>query len=447
MACNERCPFCNVPVEDYKTPTLPMEILQEQLQAFVASGEQTLVISGGEPTLLRRRLLQLIRDAQDGGIPFVELQTNATLIDDEYASALREAGLTSAFVSLLSHIPAHHDFMTGLDGAFETCIKGIRALLDQDIRVTLNPVIAQRTQALVGAYIDFIAEQFPRIRSISLSAVQPHGRAAEDPSLLPDYGILATHVRAARQRASMHNIELLNPYCGLPLCIGWENDLDASVEAIEAVAALHIPPGVDNRGNKSQRGPCQQCALRTRCGGAWHAYWTHHDGAGIKAPLHSVVPWLASGVDSPGQTIVSSNQCFNDSHWDAARTATTPTVWMWAERLEQGDARRLLESGCTDLAVDFDLSQAQGHIETIRELRRVQRVTALAPPQRQIRIHLGWSPMPEPTTATEADTAFALAAGLGAATLFIPHPMSRSIPAWQTQLSAAYPQLQVVTLG
>ena len=132
MACNERCPFCNVPVEDYPNPTPTKEAVAEELAAFVASGEQTLVISGGEPTLLRRRLLQLIRDARDAGISFVELQTNAILIDRTYATALNEAGLTSAFVSLLSHVPADHDFLAGLSGAYERCLTGIDSLLEFD---------------------------------------------------------------------------------------------------------------------------------------------------------------------------------------------------------------------------------------------------------------------------------------------------------------------------
>ena len=130
MACNERCPFCNVPMEDYESLTPDEETTQQELDAFIEAGDQTLTISGGEPTLLRRRLLRLVTRARQGGMAFVEVQTNATLIDTSYAEALREAGVTSAFVSLLSNVPALHDELAGLEGAFEKCIRGIHALTE-----------------------------------------------------------------------------------------------------------------------------------------------------------------------------------------------------------------------------------------------------------------------------------------------------------------------------
>ena len=102
MACNEKCSFCNVPMEDYSTLTPSTAAIHQQLEAFIASGEQTLTISGGEPTLLRNRLLDVVRTARQRGVPFVELQSNAILIDQQYAVDLADAGVTSAFVSLLS---------------------------------------------------------------------------------------------------------------------------------------------------------------------------------------------------------------------------------------------------------------------------------------------------------------------------------------------------------
>ena len=68
MACNERCPFCNVPMEDYESLTPDEETTQQELDAFIEAGDQTLTISGGEPTLLRRRLLRLVTRARQGGM-------------------------------------------------------------------------------------------------------------------------------------------------------------------------------------------------------------------------------------------------------------------------------------------------------------------------------------------------------------------------------------------
>ena len=296
MACNERCPFCNVPAEDYPSKPTPEADVEASLQAFVDAGERTLTLSGGEPTLLRTRLIATVERAVALGIEFVELQTNAILLRRDYCQELADAGVTSAFVSLLADNAADHDALAGLDGAFPRCLEGIDNLLAVGISVTLNPVFAARTQAMPPHYVRFVAERFGAIRHISMSAVQPHGRASRG-ELLPDYAVLGPAIRAARAVAAAHDIELLNPYCGLPLCAGWDDDVAHSVESLDPSTG----PGLDNAGNKTFGAPCRRCALRPACGGAWHAYWRLRRGSGLAAPVEATPPWNGSDA-SQGPT-------------------------------------------------------------------------------------------------------------------------------------------------
>jgi MoaA/NifB/PqqE/SkfB family radical SAM enzyme len=440
MACNERCPFCNVPVEDYARPTPPMAETEADLARFIESGEQTLTISGGEPTLLRKRLLSVIKTARDGGIPFVEVQTNAVLVDDAYAQALSQAGLTSAFVSLLSDVAEHHDFLAGLEGAFGDCLRGIDAMLDAGIRVTLNPVTARQTQDRVQDYVDFVATRLPRVRSISMSAVQPHGRAQHDLDLLPDYDQLATAIRLARGRAERHGITLLNPYCGLPLCVGWEDDLDHSVEAIEArQGPTEGVPGVDNRGNKSHGKPCIGCALRPRCGGAWHAYWHHRGGAGLEAPISIVHPWDAGTASHAGQTVVRAEGRPTAEHWAQLKDANTPTLWLWADEFESSDAAATLRSACTDLAIDINLADPQGSRQRLAALRALVRAGQLRRSQARIQVHLRWLVI-DPTAQRIAD-GVDLARGIGAASLTLSGLSEPATRTWAERAAGRAPDL------
>ena len=397
MACNERCTFCNVPVEDYDHPTPAQAVIDSQLDEFVTRGDETLTISGGEPTLLRRRLLALIARARQRGIRYVELQTNAVLITEDYARALVEAGLTSAFISLLSHRAEAHDGLTLLEGSFEKCVQGIDHLLAVGVRVTLNPVVAYETQTDIADYIDFVAQRLPGIRSISLSAVQPHGRAGRDngPELLPDYAILRRHIPKAIERAQFHDIELLNPYCGVPLCVGWVKEIDKSVEAIEALQGGWRPtPGVHNQGDKIQGEPCQLCAVRTRCGGAWRAYWDVRKGSGIAPPLRAATPWDRVQADNGAQIIVQAMNGPGSETWKDLAAADTPTVWLHTNRLQQGDADKLAQSGCTDLAIELNptgvhTSHARSPLtRTLHELRQVLNLGSLAQPQSRLRAWL-----------------------------------------------------------
>ena len=367
-----------------------MDELEALIDSFIAAGEKTLTISGGEPTLYKRKLINLVKRAQAGGIHLIEVQTNATLIDDDYAMQMRDAGVTSAFVSLLSHKPALHDELAGMDDAFDLCIRGIDALLKYDIRVALNPVTATQTQELVGDYVDFIAERFPEIRSISLSAVQPHGRAARNLDLLPDYGVLTRTLPEAIERAKRQNIELLNPYCGLPLCIGWKDDLEHCVEVFEAESGGFNTPGLQNLGNKSQKEPCSLCFLRTRCGGAWHAYWDIREGSGIEPPRKIHFPWSSdfehSELDSG---LVLSREGTNPFALKSLREKKLPNVWLWCRTLQRNGIRELLNTPCTDIALDTTPSAFLADKESLKAIRQLARDVAGWQPQHRTLIWVG----------------------------------------------------------
>ena len=382
MACNEQCPFCNVPQEDYERPTPAFDEVLEQVKGFIARGDRTLTISGGEPTLLKKRLIELTTTASQGGIDFIEIQTNAVLIDAPYAQALRAAGVTSAFVSLLSHQAHHHDILAGLNGAFDKCIRGIDALLDAGIRVALNPVTARATQDLLADYVDFVADRLPRIKSISLSAVQPHGRAAHNLDLLPDYDRLSTSVKNAQTRAEHHGIRLLNPYCGLPLCVGWSDRLATSVVAIEAQAP-HNPQGVDNQGNKRHGAPCRPCGLRSRCGGAWHAIWDHSDGAGISAPWTVTPPWKDD--DAHGQDIIDARTETSFEALLGPSDSPLPVRWLWAHQLDGLDLGWIRSTGVTHIALDHADLPSKATLAVVRKLIRSNQLVS---PQRRIQVYL-----------------------------------------------------------
>jgi MoaA/NifB/PqqE/SkfB family radical SAM enzyme len=358
MACNERCPFCNVPVEDYARPTPPEAETLAELDAFVASGERTLTISGGEPTLMRARLVRIVREARARGVPNVELQTNAVLLTPDYARELAKAGVTSAFVSLLSHEAEHHDALAGLDGAFPRCLAGIDACLDAGIAVTLNPVVARATQSLLPEYVRFVAARLPRVRSISLSAVQPHGRARQNVDLLPDYDLLGPAVEQARAEADRFGIGLVNPYCGLPVCVGWTDGLERSVEAVEARAGgWRTTPGIENQGDKAHGPACARCVYRPLCGGAWRAYWTERGGRGLVPPIELVEPW--SGVGAAQEVV----RALAGKPPPSLSPPTTPTRWLWTDHA----APALVPLPFTHLALDLPVERLD--VDSVRALR------------------------------------------------------------------------------
>ncbi len=441
LACNERCVFCNEPTERYDHPTVSQASVDEQLETFVQTRQDTLTISGGEPTLSRERLLSLIRDARQRSIPFVVLQTNGVLIDDDYAHALADAGLTEGFVSLLSHEPSLHDTLMGRPGAQAACVAGIDALLGAKVSVTLNPVFAQATQTTVSDYMDFVARRLPGVRSISVSVVQPHGRAEKQQGLLPDYAVLGPAIREGLARADLHGLRALNPYCGVPPCVGWQDHLDRCTEALEALSGgLQAPPGIVNQGQKSHGPACRACALRPRCGGAWHAYWRQHGGRGITPPAETVAPWHRGSEQAPMQCVVRAPGGPDEATWDALEAADTPTVWLWTDRLGEPDAERIARSSCTTLAVDLPLRRLASASNTLRRLRRLNRLDAGALGAVRTRVHLALRAS-IPGDEARWVSALALASSIGADTVHLLVRSPERFGALMTDLEARYPQL------
>jgi GTP 3',8-cyclase len=105
--CNFRCVYCmpkSVFGASYKflerKELLTFEEIERVARAFVANGVVKLRLTGGEP-LVRRQVEELIaRLSQISGVEDLSLTTNAALLSEKRAHALREAGLHRVTVSL-----------------------------------------------------------------------------------------------------------------------------------------------------------------------------------------------------------------------------------------------------------------------------------------------------------------------------------------------------------
>lgn len=138
--CNLHCAHCYADSHDrdYEGELSHEEGLDliAQLADF---GVPTVLFSGGEP-LSRPDLLDLAGAARDAGLRTV-LSTNGTLIDDEKAEAIAEAGFSYVGISF-DAIGQLHDKLRGKKGAYQGALDGIRACkragLRTGVRFTLH---------------------------------------------------------------------------------------------------------------------------------------------------------------------------------------------------------------------------------------------------------------------------------------------------------------------
>src|SRR5262245_62234942 len=93
------------------------------------------------------RLLDYVRLAKAAGVRAIELQTNATRLDDALAGSLVEAGVEQVTVSLHASTAELSDAITGVPGTFVQTLRGLDALVPLSVRLKLNYVFCPANRA------------------------------------------------------------------------------------------------------------------------------------------------------------------------------------------------------------------------------------------------------------------------------------------------------------
>ncbi len=160
--CNLSCVHCYSRSEN---KLYPKELTTSEAKAFVDDlsdfGVKVLLFSGGEP-LLRLDLLEVARYASDMGLRPV-LSTNGTLITQEKAAQLKDAGFSYVGVSL-DGIGEINNRFRGKPDAFELAVAGIKNCLKAGVKTGLRFTVTKYNQKCVPEIFDFIeAQGIPRV--------------------------------------------------------------------------------------------------------------------------------------------------------------------------------------------------------------------------------------------------------------------------------------------
>lgn len=159
--CNLRCVHCYSSSQNirYGNELTPAEA-KAMIRDLATFGSPVILFSGGEP-LMHRGLPELARYAVDQGMRAV-ISTNGTLITRQNAAAFKEIGLSYVGVSL-DGMKVTHDHFRGVEGAFDTAMKGIRTCRDLGIKVGVRFTINRHNVEDVPAIFDLLEkENIPR---------------------------------------------------------------------------------------------------------------------------------------------------------------------------------------------------------------------------------------------------------------------------------------------
>ena len=261
-ACNRRCDFCFIPhhekaVHDHDIPA--------SIQAAVDAGARELVMTGGEPTLVKD-LPRHIAQASQGGIRRIVLQTNAMrLANPDFTQRLVDSGLTSTVISLHSHRDDVLESITTLPNTMDRILRGIRNLHEAGIQASVTHVIGPKNHMHLPDFTRFMIEEAD-LRRFCFIFATPMAWPMARRDLIVRYADAAPHVMAAMDVAIDNDVVVdgLAFKCGAPHCV-------VGGEPRYLLDAVPIPE--ENRTPDWMRIPaCERCTLRGQCYGVRRLY-------------------------------------------------------------------------------------------------------------------------------------------------------------------------------
>jgi len=337
--CNLKCPHCYInataqePIYELST-----EEAKNLIDQICEVSKPLLVLSGGEP-LLRQDIYELVRYGALKGLK-MGLGSNGSLIDDDAAKKLKEAGIETVSISLDSHIPEQHDKFRGVKGSWAKAVKAVKALRKKGVLVQINTTVTQQNYNQIDDIMS-MAEKLG-VENFHLFFLVPTGRGVKITDISP--AKYESMIRTTFGKAARHKLNV-RPSCAPQFMrIAKDMSLNMSRWIRGCIAGLYycrVYPNGDitpcpylpiNLGNireksfkeiwfasdmfktlrdfDSLKGKCGECEHREVCGGCRaRAYGLSsdfidycgdlHEPAGLKGDYLTEDPWCVYQPKKP----------------------------------------------------------------------------------------------------------------------------------------------------
>ena len=175
--CNSFCLMCSQPPRNVDDGHLIEELIEAI--PLIDLGARELGITGGEPTLLGDRFLELVRIIKNY-LPNTSLHvlTNGrSFADAKLAEAVARIGHPDLMfgIPLYSDVSQIHDFVVQAQGAYDETIRGILNLKRHSQKVEIRVVIHRQTFARLPQLAEFICRNLQFVDHVALMGLEITG--------------------------------------------------------------------------------------------------------------------------------------------------------------------------------------------------------------------------------------------------------------------------------
>ncbi len=269
--CNNNCLFCHsAPHRGHDAPT---KELKRKIEIARRLGAETLVLSGGEPTI-RDDFFRLAVSIENHKMSLGLVTNGRMLAYPDFQESLARFPLQFVQISLCGPDAATHDAVTQTR-SFAQTVAAIHGLAKRRVpELTVNVVVTLQVLPHLGEILAILPS--PECLRLKFSFVEPEGNALDEFSaVVPRISQAAVAVRRVLDKA--HRLMGWRvAWDGFPLCLmpGFEQDEAALREdgfflMSEAFEKDWHP--VDDR-HRTHAPVCLECSLRRKCRGVFCGY-------------------------------------------------------------------------------------------------------------------------------------------------------------------------------
>jgi len=232
-------------------------------------------VHGGEPTI-SPFLSDVLHRARTLGVNWTILQTNAMRFRDiGFASDINAAGVDLYTVGFHGSSGKIMDSITGVVGAFDRALQGIRVISRFNKAIRFTIVVCALNHHDLSGLVSLAASE--GVSHINISAMQPGGSAANDlEALLIPYSVASANIIEAVGLAITLGLNVTLegfPYCALKSQEAYQVDW-----AKQCLKVLYRDIIIEDFNKfltatiRSYGPPCVHCTKREDCSGVYKEY-------------------------------------------------------------------------------------------------------------------------------------------------------------------------------
>jgi MoaA/NifB/PqqE/SkfB family radical SAM enzyme len=262
--CNNRCLFCHRADVRDKEKTFFLKKIIEEAKIL---GITTIELSGGEPTIQKNIievLLAIKREKMKLG-----LVSNGRMFSyNDFLEKVIALGVNFFFISLHSHCPAKHEFLTGTKKSWEQTVRGIKNITRHRSkpRLIVNCVVVNENINELKEIILFLKKK--NVKNIKFSYPLFIGEIRRNRELMPPPNFAGEKISEALSFCEENKISGF--YEGLPFCM-IRDKYKTYVHSLERAKIYYVYEAFDRkfRGTivkkKNKKIDCLECSYYSAC--------------------------------------------------------------------------------------------------------------------------------------------------------------------------------------